>query len=140
MPLNNKVALVTGAAQGLGRSIALALAGKGARLGVNDMENKRDDLNRLVELIRTIKGEAIAVLADVTDSSNVFLMANQIINHMRNQNYGRIINIASVVGLTGIPGTPYYCGQSRTYGLDQSYSCGGSPEGITVNAIACGYV
>ncbi len=68
-PLDGKVAIVTGAASpvGLGRSIALALAGAGARIAMVDIDRAALD-ERLVEM-RELTGRdgVIALLADTSD-------------------------------------------------------------------------
>ena len=64
LQLNGKVALVTGAARGIGRGIALTLAEEGARVAVNYV-NRADAAEAVVKLIREKGGEAFAVQADV---------------------------------------------------------------------------
>jgi 3-oxoacyl-[acyl-carrier protein] reductase len=82
LKLQNRVAVVTGSSRGIGKSIALALAGEGADVAVNfiakDVEavDYYADDNRLAaeETVREIKAlgrEAIAVEADVTRADRV---------------------------------------------------------------------
>jgi NAD(P)-dependent dehydrogenase (short-subunit alcohol dehydrogenase family) len=67
--LDGRVALVTGAASGIGRSTALAFARNGARVVVADMV---DDLGReTVDLIEAAGGEAIFVSTDVSQRAEV---------------------------------------------------------------------
>ena len=68
--LMGRIALVTGAAQGIGRSIALALADNGARVAVNDIKSGE----RTCEEIRERGGEARFFPADVSDVEAVNAM------------------------------------------------------------------
>ncbi len=64
LQLEGKVALVTGAARGIGRGIALTLAQEGARVAVNYV-NRADAAEEVVRIIREAGGEALAIQADV---------------------------------------------------------------------------
>ena len=66
MDLRGKVAVVTGASRGIGRAIALELAGLGASVVVNYRSNA-DAATEVVEAIEAKGGQAIAVQADVGD-------------------------------------------------------------------------
>jgi 3-oxoacyl-[acyl-carrier protein] reductase len=68
--LQDRVALITGAAGGLGRATALRFAREGARLCLADRAPAQD----LLEQIKAEGGHAIAVMADVTDPSSVEAM------------------------------------------------------------------
>ena len=60
--LEDKVAIVTGAAGGIGTAITLALAEEGARIVVCDLASRRDDgLAPLADVISDRGGEAIAM-------------------------------------------------------------------------------
>ena len=61
--LDGRVALVTGAGQGLGRAEALALAGAGARLVLNDLAG--DAVEAVAAEIRSLGGEAVVAAGDV---------------------------------------------------------------------------
>lgn len=67
MKLRDRVALVTGAARGIGRAIALGFAREGASLVVSDYRHE-GLLEELVEQIQSLGSTAIAVKADVRDS------------------------------------------------------------------------
>jgi len=63
--LNRKVALVTGSGRGIGRATALKLAGEGARLVINDLDE--GPANEVVKEIRWRGGRAVACIGSVTD-------------------------------------------------------------------------
>ena len=73
MTLHNRTALVTGAARGIGRAIALALAAAGADVAVNYRE-RADAAQEVVEAVRATGRRAIAVAADVSDPDAVAAM------------------------------------------------------------------
>lgn len=75
--LAGKTALVTGAAQNLGRAMALALAAKGARVVVHTRKN-RDDAEAVAEEIRRGGGQALVALGDVSDPAAVDAIADAI--------------------------------------------------------------
>ncbi len=67
--MTGRSALVTGAGQGVGRRIALTLAGEGVRVAVNDLMPER--VQRVVDEIIAAGGEAVAAAFDVTDGAAV---------------------------------------------------------------------
>jgi 3-oxoacyl-[acyl-carrier protein] reductase len=67
--LKDKVALITGASQGIGRDTALALAAAGAKVAV--AARNEEKLIALVEEIKSTGGEALAVKMDVADQGQV---------------------------------------------------------------------
>lgn len=67
--LKDKVALVTGASQGIGRDTALALAKAGAKVAA--AARNEEKLHTLVAEITNIGGEALAIKLDVADQDQV---------------------------------------------------------------------
>ncbi|MDZ4364901.1 SDR family NAD(P)-dependent oxidoreductase [Brevundimonas sp.] len=72
--LTNRVAIVTGAGGGLGRSHALALARHGARVVVNDMS--ATGAESVADEIRAAGGQAVAFVCSVTDRQAVQAMVD----------------------------------------------------------------
>ncbi len=69
MNLNSKVAIVTGAGQGIGRGIAIQLARSGASLAVVDVDAERAET--VTKEIKDLGHSALAIHADVTDFDQV---------------------------------------------------------------------
>ena len=67
MNLHGRVALVTGAANGIGRAIALSLASYGAQVALADVV-KAEESERLIE---EMGGKAFSVHLDVTDTQSI---------------------------------------------------------------------
>ena len=75
--LKNKVALVTGAASGLGKSIALLLAEEGAKVAIN-YRSRKESADALAAHIREKYGvDVLAVYADVADETSVRTMFDE---------------------------------------------------------------
>lgn len=95
--LNDKVALVTGGASGIGRATAIALANEGARVAVVDLTAER--CADTVAAISSNGGEAIALSCDVAIEEQVESMVAETVN-----NLGRLdiaFNNAGVGGTMG---------------------------------------
>lgn len=99
--LVNKVALVTGAGQGIGRGIALALAAEGAAVSV--VGRTATKLETTVDEIHKRGGRAIAVTCDVKDEGQVrqavmetidaFGSIDVLVNNAQEYNFGQLLDI-----------------------------------------------
>ena len=101
---DEQVVIISGAGRGLGRSHALLLAARGARVVVNDLDgdeiggggdgSNADVATRTVEEIRAAGGEAIAACSDVVTG------ADQIVERAL-QEWGRIDAVVNNAGIVG---------------------------------------
>jgi len=91
MRLRDRVAVVTGAANGLGRAIAERLAGEGARLALGDLEGAA--LEHVAEGIRAARGDAVAVAGDLTEEAPAARLIEAAV-----QRFGRIDILVNNVG------------------------------------------
>ncbi|TRM58481.1 hypothetical protein BD626DRAFT_511220 [Schizophyllum amplum] len=76
MSLSRRVAIVTGAAQGLGKAIALRLARDGLSIGLNDLPTKQDALDDVAQTITKNGGRAATFFGDVTKENDVQAMVD----------------------------------------------------------------
>jgi len=101
---------------------------------VNNAGITRDNL-----LLRMKDEEWRQVLA--TNLDGVFFMSREVLPTMLRQHYGRIINIASVVGEMGNAGqTNYAASKAGLIGFTKALAREVASRSITVNAVAPGYI
>lgn len=76
-----------------------------------------------------------------TNLTSVFRLSKACLRHMMKQRRGRIINLTSVVGLTGNPGQANYAAaKAGLLGFTKSLAREVASRGITVNAVAPGFI
>ena len=83
MKINDRVALITGSGQGIGKAIALKFAREGAKIAVNDIKFNEEKALETVEELRKLGVEAELFLADVSQEDNVNNMVEKIIARFR---------------------------------------------------------
>lgn len=96
MNLNSKVAIVTGAGQGIGRGIAIQLARSGASLAVVDVDAARAET--VTKEIKDLGHSAIAIHADVTDFDHVKRMVEGTLEAFHQIDI--LVNNAGITGRT----------------------------------------
>ena len=90
--LSGRVAVVTGAASGVGLGIAEVLAGEGARVVLVDVDSAAGE--RAAEALRAAGHEALAMQADVVDGSSLAARGADVL-----ERYGRIDILAANAGI-----------------------------------------
>jgi len=94
LSIHNKVALITGGSRGIGRAVAVRLARDGVKLAIN-YKSDRKSADLVVDLVNEMGVEALAVQADVADSSQVDSMVDQIVNTFGNVDI--LVNNAGII-------------------------------------------
>lgn len=75
-----------------------------------------------------------------TNLTGTYNMIRAVLPLMREQNYGRIINFASIVAEVGIPGTSAYAAsKAGLWGMTRSIAVENASKGITINNLNLGY-
>ncbi len=185
--LQGRIALVTGASQGIGRACALELARAGATVAL--AARSADKLAALADQVAAAGGLAAAFTLDVaseeslksgaraildrygkieilvnnagitrdglmmrmkradwddvlgTNLTGAFLLTQALLPAMLKNRWGRILNITSVVGRTGQAGQVNYASsKAGLIGFTRSLAREVASRGITVNAVAPGYI
>lgn len=87
-----------------------------------------------------MKDEDFNKVIDINLKAN-FILNREAIKKMMQNRYGRIINISSIVGISGNPGQANYCAsKAGLIGMTKSLSYEVATRGITVNAVAPGFI
>ena len=92
--MNNKIVLVTGSSQGIGKTIALQFASLGASVALNDIPSQEEKLKTTKKDIEDKKGVAEYFLADVSKYEDVEKMINEI-----KEKFGRIDVLVNNAGI-----------------------------------------
>ena len=95
MQLKDRVALITGAGEGIGRATARLMAAEGARVAV--LGRTREPLDQVVGQIRTNGGEAMPVMADVSRAEEMEGAIGEVVDA-----WGRLDVVFANAGVNGV--------------------------------------
>lgn len=95
MQLNGRVALITGAGEGIGRATALLFAQEGAKVAA--LGRTEEDLRRVVEEIEAVGGEAMVVQGDISDAGQMERAVRQVVDR-----WGRLDVVFANAGVNGV--------------------------------------
>jgi 3-oxoacyl-[acyl-carrier protein] reductase len=180
--LDNRVAVITGGAAGIGKAVAEVFAAEGAAIAIWDWNDTQGEataaaLNGKFYKVNTadlanVEAATASTLADFgqidilvnnagilrdatlmkitaeqwqqvidVNLSGVFHCTKAVAPHMVERKYGRIVNASSVVGLYGNFGqTNYVAAKAGVIGMTKVWARELGRKGVTVNAIAPGFI
>ena len=95
MRLENKVAIVTGGASGIGRATVLKLAKEGAKVAIVDVEGQAELANQVCAQVTAAGGSAMIALANVANRAQVEAMVEAVVKQ-----FGRLDILVANAGIT----------------------------------------